>query len=141
MRAHRLISAALACLLPALAPGAPAFAQENVDCGYPLNNSERTYCAEKALGEAEARMNEALDRLRAKLTEMDADLPEHLKGAPAALDEAQAAWKAYADKDCAAYSFPFKGGTQGNELYRSCLIVLTMKRTEDLDATVGDYAN
>lgn len=141
MRMTSLKSAALACLVYAAAPVFTAKAQENIDCGYPLNNSERTYCAEKALSEAEARMQEALDRLKAKLSEMDADLPEHLKGAPAALDDAQAAWKTYAEKDCEAYSFPFKGGTRGNELYRSCLIVLTMKRTEDLNATAEDYSN
>ncbi len=119
----------------------PERSLENIDCGYPLNNSERTYCAEKALKEAEANMTAAYDRLHARLVEMDAELPEHLKGSPAALEEAQAAWKIYSDKDCNAYSFPFKGGTRGQELYRSCLIVLTMKRTEDLDATVEDYGN
>ena len=114
---------------------------ENIDCGYPLTNAERSFCAEKALKEADARMHEAFDRLRTRLVEIDAELPDHLKGAPASLDEAQTAWKSYADKDCTAYSFPFKGGTRGDELYRNCLIVLTMKRTEDLDATVEDYAN
>jgi uncharacterized protein YecT (DUF1311 family) len=118
-----------------------ATVKDNIDCGYPLTNAERNFCADKALKEADARMQEAFDRLRARLVEIDADLPDHLKGAPASLDEAQVAWKTYADKDCTAYSFPFKGGTRGNELYRNCLIVLTMKRTEDLDATVEDYAN
>ncbi len=116
-------------------------AQSDIDCGYPLNNSERTYCAEKALKAAQADMIAAYDRLHAKLTEIDADLPEHLKGSPAALEEAQKAWTVYSDKDCTAYSFPFRGGTRGQELYRNCLIVLTMKRTEDLDATVEDYSN
>ncbi|GAB2186487.1 lysozyme inhibitor LprI family protein [Roseibium sp. LAB1] len=115
--------------------------RDNIDCGYPLTNAERTFCADKALQDADARMKEAFDRLRAVLVEIDAELPDHLKGAPASLDDAQTAWKTYADKDCTAYSFPFKGGTRGNELYRNCLIVLTMKRTEDLDATVEDYAN
>lgn len=114
---------------------------DNIDCGYPLTEAERSFCADKALEDADTRMKEAFDRLRARLVEIDAELPEHLKGAPASLDDAQAAWKTYADKDCTAYSFPFRGGTRGNELYRNCLIVLTMKRTEDLDATVEDYAN
>jgi len=141
MRMTCLKPVALACLAYAAVPFFAASAQENIDCGYPLNDSERTYCAEKALGEAQARMQDAVDRLKARLTEMDAELPEHLKGAPAALEEAQAAWNTYAEKDCEAYSFPFKGGTRGDELYRSCLIVLTMKRTEDLDATAEDYSN
>ncbi|TYC52643.1 DUF1311 domain-containing protein [Rhodobacterales bacterium] len=123
----------------------PGFAQykvnPNIDCGYPLNNNERTFCAEKALKEAEASMTTAYERLHAKLVQMDADLPEHLKGAPAALEDAQAAWETYREKDCTSYAFPFKGGTRGNELYRSCMIVVTMKRTDDLTATLEDYGN
>ncbi|MDN3721197.1 lysozyme inhibitor LprI family protein [Roseibium salinum] len=86
-------------------------------------------------------MKAAYERLYEKLVEMDDELPEHLKGSPNALEEAQEAWKAFSDKDCAAYSFPFRGGTRGEELYRNCLIVLTIKRAEDLKATVDDYGN
>lgn len=122
---------------------APAGAQtpDNIDCGYPLNESERSHCADKALEEAGTRMREAFGRLAARVRELDDALPAHLKGAPGALDEAQAAWAAYADKDCKAYAFPFMGGTRGSELYRNCMIVLTMKRTDDLTATVEDYSN
>ena len=118
-----------------------AFAQENIDCGYPLNNSERTYCAEKALKEANERMEAAYQKLREKVVEMDNELPEHLKGSPAALDEAQGAWTDFREKDCKAYGFPFMGGTRGNELYRGCMIVLTMQRADDLEATLEDYSN
>ncbi|PVB62037.1 lysozyme inhibitor LprI family protein [Labrenzia sp. 011] len=138
MRLHHALAAPL--LAPLLA-AFPAAAQENVDCGYPLTSSERTYCAEKALSETEAKMQTAYDRLHAKLVEMDSELPDHLKGSPAALQEAQAAWKIYSDKDCTAYGFPFRGGPQSDELYRNCMIVLTMKRTDDLNATVEDYDN
>ncbi|WP_299819198.1 lysozyme inhibitor LprI family protein [uncultured Roseibium sp.] len=141
MLVSRRILTLSAGLLASVLMSFMAVAQENVDCGYPLTNSERTYCAEKALSETEADMQKAYDRLHAKLVEMDADLPDHLKGSPGALEEAQAAWKVYSDKDCTAYSFPFRGGTQGSELYRNCIIVLTLKRTEDLNATVEDYGN
>lgn len=145
MPVYRHMLAFCAGVMAAVPGTGPAIAQdkaqENIDCGYPLNNNERTYCAEKALNAAEADMTEAYDRLHAKLVEMDSELPDHLKGSPKALEEAQAAWKTYSDKDCAAYSFPFRGGTRGNELYRNCLIVLTLKRTDDLDATVEDYDN
>jgi len=116
-------------------------AQENIDCGYPLNNNERTYCAEKALKEADAKMEEAYGKLHASVVEMDKALPDHLKGAPAALEDAQAAWKDYREKDCHAYGFPFMGGTRGHDLFRSCMIVLTMQRTDDLTATLEDYGN
>jgi uncharacterized protein YecT (DUF1311 family) len=131
------ISLVLACLF--VVPIASA--QENVDCGYPLNNSERTYCAEKALKDAETDMDAAYDRLQTVLAEMEKALPDHLKGSPAALADAQDAWRIYRDKDCKAYGFPFQGGTRGNELYQGCMIILTMQRTEDFNATVDDYGN
>lgn len=57
---------------------------DNIDCGYPLTEAERSFCADKALEDADTRMKEAFDRLRARLVEIDAELPEHLKGAPPA---------------------------------------------------------
>ncbi|MCK7614461.1 lysozyme inhibitor LprI family protein [Roseibium sediminicola] len=119
----------------------PAGAQENIDCGYPLNNNERTYCADKALKDAEAAMAAAYVTLHARVVALDDALPDHLKGSPAALEGAQTAWADYADKDCKAYAFPFMGGTRGQELYRNCKIVLTMKRTDDLTATLEDYGD
>lgn len=136
-----LAFAALCATSGVLVLAAKSSAQENIDCGYPLNNNERTYCADKALKEAEARMAAAYVKLHARVFELDNALPEHLKGSPKALEEAQAAWTDYADKDCKAYAFPFMGGTRGQDLYRNCKIVLTMKRTEDLTATLEDYAD
>lgn len=118
---------------------APAFANDAIDCGYPLNNSERTYCAEKALDQANQDLTAAFGRALEKMIEVDASLPEHLKGSPDALKAAQAAWTEFRHKDCTAYSFPFKGGTRGNELYRNCMIVMTMQRIDDLNAMVEDY--
>lgn len=118
-----------------------AYAQENIDCGYPLNNSERTYCAEKALSEANTNLETVYRDLLARVVQMDEGLPEHLKGAPAALEEAQAAWVSFRELDCNAYGFPFKGGTRGNELYRNCMIIMTMQRIDDLTATLEDYGN
>ncbi len=137
--------AVLVCLLTGLTLAglavSRAAAQDTIDCGYPLNNSERTYCAEKALNEANATMEAAYRKLHEKLVEMNEALPDHLKGSPAALEEAQAAWVTFREKDCRAYSFPFMGGTRGNDLYRNCMIVMTMQRTDDLTATFEDYTN
>lgn len=126
--------------LTALAVSA-ARAQDNVDCGYPLNEQERSYCADKALTDAEARMAAAYVKLHARVLELDKALPEDLKGSADALETAQAAWTDYADKDCKAYAFPFLGGPNGQDLYRNCKIVLTMKRTDDLTATLEDYGD
>ncbi|MGS4887239.1 lysozyme inhibitor LprI family protein [Roseibium sp. MB-4] len=128
-------------VLPAVLLGlcVPALGDDKIDCGYPLNNSERTYCAEKALDQANQDLTAAYERALEKMTEVDASLPEHLKGSPEALKAAQEAWTDFRDKDCTAYSFPFRGGTRGNELYRNCMIVMTMQRIDDLNAMVEDY--
>ncbi|WP_422020245.1 lysozyme inhibitor LprI family protein [Roseibium sp.] len=128
-------------VLPAVLLGlwVPALADDKIDCGYPLNNSERTYCAEKALDQADQDLTAAYERALAKMMEVDASLPEHLKGSPDALKAAQEAWTEFREKDCTAYSFPFRGGTRGNELYRNCMIVMTMQRIDDLNAMVEDY--
>ena len=118
---------------------AAALADDKIDCGYPLNNSERTYCAEKALDQANQDLTAAYERALEKMSEVDASLPDHLKGSPDALKAAQEAWTDFREKDCTAYSFPFKGGTRGNELYRNCMIVMTMQRIDDLNAMVEDY--
>ncbi|WP_420334767.1 lysozyme inhibitor LprI family protein [Roseibium sp.] len=118
-----------------------ASGQENIDCGYPLNNNERTYCAEKALSEANKKLETIYRDLLAKVVQMDDALPDHLKGAPAALEEAQAAWVSFRELDCNAYSFPYKGGTRGSELYRNCMIIMTMQRINDFEATLEDYGN
>jgi uncharacterized protein YecT (DUF1311 family) len=121
--------------------GASAHGEAAVDCGYPLTDAERSFCADQALTTAKAEMTAAYDLLTARVIELDAALPEELRGAPAALSAAQDAWADYAEKDCRAYAFPFMGGPPGPELFRNCMIVLTRKRTEDLDATLQDYSN
>jgi uncharacterized protein YecT (DUF1311 family) len=117
----------------------PALANDSIDCGYPLNDAERSFCAEQALERVEEEMTAALDRALAKMAEVDSSLPDHQKGSPAALETAQEAWLDFREKDCAAYSFPFKDESRGNKLYRSCMIVMTMQRTDDLNAMVDDY--
>lgn len=118
-----------------------ALAQDDIDCGYPLNADERNYCAQKALSEAEAALSAAYETTLATMGKLDAELPDHLKGSPEALKAAQDAWTDYRQKDCAAYAFPFRGGTRGDALYLSCMIITTMQRTEDLNAMVEDYGN
>ena len=116
-----------------------AEAEQPIDCGYPLNQSERTYCANEALKTAEENMGKSYDQALAKMGELDETLPDHLKGSPAALKDAQQAWLEFREKDCTAYSFPFRGGTRGEELYRGCMIVMTMQRTDELNSMLDDY--
>ncbi|GGB39948.1 hypothetical protein GCM10011316_09990 [Roseibium aquae] len=115
-------------------------AQSAIDCGYPLNNAERTFCAEQALLEAETEMAAAFGKALARMEELDEPLPEHLKGGPDALRAAQEAWTDYRDKDCLAYSYPFRAGTRGNMSRLTCMIFLTRQRGEDLLAMIEDYS-
>jgi len=125
-------------LLLALAQ-ASASAEPNVNCGYPLNNSERTYCAEQALLQAETEMNAAYKEALTKMEDLDAPLPAHLKGSTKALEEAQQAWTTYRDKDCLAYSYPFRAGTRGTISLLTCKIFLTRQRAEDLSGMIEDF--
>lgn len=136
----------LAVLTAAVLSASQSFAQERpaeaaLDCGYPLNDEERSFCADKALKDAEDSLKGAYDQLHAKLVEMDRARSGAQKGGPAALEDAQAAWTTFRNKDCKAYSLPFRGSARGNDLFTSCMIVLTMQRTDDLSATLNDYDN
>lgn len=137
MTLKSVVLAALTLIFSCTAPRA----EQPVDCGYPLNETERAFCAEEALKKAEVDLGKAYLRAIAKLTELDKALTDDQQGSPAALEEAQNAWRDYRDKDCAAYSYPFRAETRGDQLYRGCMIVMTMQRTDDLDAMVEDYGN
>lgn len=121
--------------------GSTALANETIDCGYPLTEEERAYCAIQAFEDAEQKLNTTFEAAVGKTREMDAELPEDRKGGPAALEAAQDAWVLFREKDCTAYSFPFRGTARGEQLYRGCMIVMTMQRIEDLDAMIADYSN
>jgi len=129
----------LAALVGAVLLPQAVTAEPNINCGYPLNNAERTYCGEQALLEAETEMAAAYEKALAKMRELDAPLPDELKGSPQALEEAQQAWTTYRDKDCFAYSYPFRAGTRGTISLLSCKIFLTRQRAEDLSGMIEDY--
>ena len=118
-----------------------ATAQENIDCGYPLNQTEMTYCAEKGWHDADAELNTVYKDAMAKMREMDSYLDASLKGAADALKEAQRAWIPYRDKACAAYGFQARGGTMEPMLIYGCLATMTKARTEDLKDLIGGLGN
>lgn len=134
-------------LMPLVVPvlialaGAEARAQETVDCENALTQMEMTYCAEKDWQNADAELNAAYKAAMARMQEMDGYLDENLKGAAAALREAQRAWIPYRDKACEAYGFLARGGTLEPQLIYACLADLTGQRTTELNELAEGLGN
>ena len=128
-------------LVCCLSCGGGAIAQENVDCGYPLNQMEMTYCAEKGWNEADAELNEVYTKAMAKMRDLDSYLEPSLRGAANALKEAQRAWIPYRDKACAAYGFQARGGSMEPMLVYGCLATLTRTRIEQLKEIAEGLGN
>jgi uncharacterized protein YecT (DUF1311 family) len=118
-----------------------AAAQQNIDCGYPLNQREMTYCAEQGWHEADADLNAVYKDAMAKMREMDGYLDASLKGAADALKDAQRAWIPYRDKACKSYGFQARGGTMEPMLIYGCLATMTRARIEELKDLIGGLGN
>lgn len=118
-----------------------AGAQDNVDCGYPLNQMEMTYCAEKSWERADAELNAVYKQAVATMRETDEFLPKELKGAVMALKDAQRAWVPYRDKACAAHGYLARGGSMESMLIYGCLSILTQKRTDELSEIAAGLGN
>ena len=71
----------------------------------------------------DARLNDVYRALRPNLSE----------AASAALREAQLAWIASRDADCALDALQFEGGTMGRVIAADCMMTLTAKRTLQLE--------
>lgn len=119
----------------------PASAQDNVDCGYPLNQMEMTYCAEKSWEMADTELNAVYEQAMAMMRETDEFLPKELKGAVNALKDAQRAWIPYRDKACAAHGYLARGGSMESMLIYGCLSILTQKRTDELSEIAAGLGN
>jgi uncharacterized protein YecT (DUF1311 family) len=118
-----------------------AAAQQNIDCGYPLTQSEMTYCAEQGWHEADADLNTVYKDAMAKMRELDSYLDASLRGAADALKEAQRAWIPYRDKACAAYGFQGRGGSIEPMLIYGCRATMTRARIEELKDLVSGLGN
>jgi len=130
----------LGALAFSVAFAVPASGQD-IDCGYPLNQMEMTYCAEKGWLENDKRLNEAYRSAMARMKETDQYLPADLRGAADALRDAQRAWIPYRDKACAAEGYLARGGSMEPMLIYGCLAMLTAQRTEALLALAKGLEN
>jgi uncharacterized protein YecT (DUF1311 family) len=120
---------------------AVAGAQENIDCGYPVNQMEMTFCAQKGWQEADADLNAVYKEAMAAMKETDSYLPDDMKGAATALRDAQRAWIPYRDKACEAYGFQARGGSMEPMLIYGCLATMTRQRVEELKDLAGGLEN
>lgn len=127
----RIIAIGLVALA-VIGTGTIVAAQQNIDCGYPVNQMEMTYCAEQGWQEADADLNAVYKEAMAAMKETDSYLPAELKGAAAALRDAQRAWIPYRDKACEAYGFQARGGSMEPMLIYGCLATMTRQRVEEL---------
>jgi uncharacterized protein YecT (DUF1311 family) len=116
-------------VLAALA--SPVFAQE-VDCSEAITQSAMNSCAAQEWEAADVKLNTAYKEVIEKFKIMDKQLPEDLKGGEEYLREAQRAWIAYRDSNCAAAGFQMRGGSAEPLLVYGCMREMTEDRTEEL---------
>ena len=115
-----------------------SLAQET-DCAAAQTQAEMNDCAYQDWEAADAVLNALWPQARAVTKAQDADLPEELKGADQALLDAQRAWIAFRDAQCASEGFAMRGGSAEPLLIYGCMASLTEDRVEDLRAVIEGY--
>ncbi len=131
------LAATLTAALLALS-ALPAAAQQ-VDCANAMAQQEMNWCAEQDWLAADRDLNAAYKQAMAVLTAWDRDMPEDLKGGPAALKEAQRAWITFRDKTCEAEGFAMRGGSAEPLLVYGCMARVTAQRAADLWMMTDGY--
>ncbi len=120
----------LAALLVVLAT--PVTGQE-VDCNAAMTQIEMNDCAEQEWSKADTALNKAYQSAMADLKQTLADRPEDLAKETGMLRDAQRAWIAFRDANCAVAGYPMRGGSAEPLLIYTCLRDMTLARTEDLN--------
>lgn len=113
----------------------PAFADE-IDCTDPHTQTDMTLCAQADFDAADEKLNELYARVRVRLAGEETKL--------AALRDAQRAWVAYRDADCAFQSSGVEGGSAQPMVEAQCRTERTTQRNADLETLLacgeGDVA-
>ncbi|MBK1623799.1 lysozyme inhibitor LprI family protein [Afifella marina] len=134
MARSKTFLAALVVLLTLPAAGAARAAE----CADPQTQTDMNACAAQKFEAADAALNEAWPKVLEYYRALDAELSDDLKGAEAALLEAQRTWIVFRDAHCASVGFAARGGTMEPLLVTSCKADLTRERTDQLLALLGD---
>lgn len=102
------------------------------DCRAPQTTFEMRQCASQDYAAADAELNAAYKVAKRAMQQLDADLPEELKGASAALLQAQRAWIPFRDAACIAEGFQVRGGSLEPLFVLTCKTALTRERSAQL---------
>jgi uncharacterized protein YecT (DUF1311 family) len=128
----------LSLTLLAVALALPAAAEE-ADCANAITQKDMNICAEADWQAADKVLNSTYKEVMAAMKQMDAGLPDDLRGAEVALRDAQRAWISYRDANCTAAGFKMRGGSAEPLLVYGCLLQLTLTRTEELQDLIAEY--
>lgn len=113
----------------------PALAEE-IDCADPQTQSDMTLCAKADFDTADETLNALYAKLRMRLAGDEAKLTLSR--------DAQRAWVAYRDADCAFQASGVEGGSAQPMVEAQCLTAKTGQRNADLEALLaceeGDVA-
>lgn len=114
----------VAALLPLLALGVPAHAQQN--CNFPKGTFDQVYCDAKVLVRADDELNVAYRKLLGRLNAAGQQL----------LRQTQRAWLARRDRDCVEVD-----PQRGNVVYSDCAVEFTTTRLNFLNDRLRECAS
>ncbi len=124
----------LACIFACLvAPLAAPLAAQDIDCANAAMQMEMNFCAEQEWQTADAGLNAAYQDAMADLKASLADRPEDMANEVTMLRDAQRAWIAFRDANCAVAGYPMRGGSAEPLLIYGCLRDMTEDRTAELN--------
>lgn len=109
------------------------------DCADAVTTMEMRQCAAQDYEAADAELNAVYKAAQRTMKQLDADLPEDLRGASQTLREAQRAWIPFRDAACAAEGFQFRGGTFEPLMVLTCKTHLTRQRSAQLEQLLEPY--
>lgn len=132
------VAALALCLL-----AAPVSAEDEpiIKCEDAVTQSEMTLCAVQEHAAEDKKLNAQWAETKKAVSEWDANLGAHQRGAVDALLKAQRAWIQYRDGQCEVEGFSVRGGTLEPAIVELCLAELTRKRTAELKALVEGFGN
>lgn len=108
-------------------------AAQQADCTSAVTQIELNSCAEQEWSRADTALNKAYQNAMADLKRTLADRPDDRATETALLRDAQRAWIAFRDANCAVAGYPMRGGSAEPLLIYACLRDMTLARTEDLN--------
>lgn len=108
-------------------------AAQDVDCAKAEAQVELTFCAEQDWNDADARLNDAYQRAMDVMKYVDSGLESADQGAAGSLRDAQRAWVAFRDANCAAEAWVYHGGSAEPMAIYACRARVSNDRADELE--------